>query len=218
MSHKVIIFGTSTFAEVVTYYLDQSPEHEVVAFTGTSPEQKEFLGRPVVDFNQVQDEYPADQYEMFVAVGYRQMNQLRERFYNEAKEKNYKLLTYIHPSVTWWDNVEIGDNCFIFEDNTVQPFVKIGSNVILWSGNHIGHHSVIENHCFISSHVVVSGHCRVGNNSFVGVNSSFRDGIHIAEHNLIGAGAIMMKNTEPKQVFVPERTPVYSKSTDEINF
>ena len=52
-----------------------------------------------------------------------------------------------------------GDNCFILEDNTVQPFVTIGNNVTLWSGNHIGHDSVIEDDCFISSHVVVSGTC-----------------------------------------------------------
>ena len=55
-----------------------------------------------------------------------------------------------------------GDNCFILEDNTVQPFVRIGSNVTLWSGNHIGHDSTIGDHCFISSHVVVSGHVDIG--------------------------------------------------------
>ena len=54
----------------------------------------------------------------------------------------------------------MGDNCFIFEDNTVQPFVTLGNNLVLWSGNHIGHHSTLRDHCFISSHVVISGFCR----------------------------------------------------------
>ena len=218
MKTKVVIFGTSTMAEVITYYLEQSTDYDVVAYTSTNVDSNEFLGRPVVEFQSIEQQYSPGEHEMFIAVGYRKMNQLREKFYHEAKNKNYKLLTYIHPSVTWWDNVEIGDNCFIFEDNTVQPFVKIGNNVILWSGKHIGHHSKVDDHCFISSHVVVSGHCHIGKNCFIGVNASLRDGISIAEQNLVGAGAIIMKNTEPKQVFVPERTPTYSKSSDEINF
>ena len=48
----------------------------------------------------------------------------------------------------------IGENTFIFEANVVQPGVTVGDNVVLWSGNHIGHDSVIEDHCFIASHAV----------------------------------------------------------------
>ena len=81
-----------------------------------------------------------------------------------------------------------GDNCFILEDNTVQPFVTIGNNVTLWSGNHIGHDSVIEDHCFLTSHVVVSGNVRVRPYCFIGVNATLRNSIKIAPATLVGAG------------------------------
>ena len=32
---------------------------------------------------------------------------------------------------------------------------------MLWSGNHIGHHTTIDDHCFITSHVVISGNVNV---------------------------------------------------------
>ena len=65
----------------------------------------------------------------------------------------------------------VGENSFILEANTLQPFVNIGNDVVLWSGNHIGHHSIISDHVFFTSHVVLSGNCVVGSNCFLGVNS-----------------------------------------------
>ena len=50
----------------------------------------------------------------------------------------YHLLTFVHPSVSIFDSTQIGQNCFIFVDNTIQPYTKIGNNTILWSGNHVG--------------------------------------------------------------------------------
>ena len=88
---------------------------------------------------------------MFIAMGYKRLNRLRTKFFDSAEEKGYDLISYVSSKAFIWRNVEIGKNCFIFEDNTIQPFVNIGNNVTLWSGNHIGHHSIIEKNCFISS-------------------------------------------------------------------
>ncbi len=102
---------------------------------------------------------------MFVAVGYKQLNRVRAEVYRAAKKKNYRLATYVSSKAVYFGDVNCGDNCFILEANVIQPFVTIGNNVILWSGNHIGHDVVIEDHCFVSSHVVLSGHVRVGEHS-----------------------------------------------------
>jgi UDP-3-O-[3-hydroxymyristoyl] glucosamine N-acyltransferase len=110
----------------------------------------------------------------------------------------------------------VGDNCFILEDNTIQPFVRIGSNITLWSGNHIGHDSTIEDHCFITSHVVVSGNCTVGAYSFIGVNATLRNSIRVAENSLIAAGAVVMQDTVEKGVYLPQRAKLISKTSDEI--
>lgn len=215
---KIVIFGTGTFSDVVRYYLDNDNRYNVVAFTSSNAEMETYGGLPHVSFEDVKTHYPPSDYSMFVAVGYRKMNSLRERFYLEAKDLGYELITYVHSSVVRWPNVKFGDNCFVFEDNTIQPFATIGNNVILWSGNHIGHHASVGDHTFISSHVVVSGQVKIGKNCFIGVNTSIRDGIEIADRNLIGAGAIIMKNTKENQAYVPQRTEPYIKNVDQIDF
>lgn len=218
MTTKVVIFGTASFAELVHAYLSRDDRYEVVAFTAHRDQigDARFCGLPVVAFEDVAQLHPPASHQMFVAVGYRKVNQIRAAIYHEAKAKGYTLLTYVSPRCT---NLaaSIGDNCFVFEDNTLQPFVHVGNNVILWSGNHIGHHSVIGDHCYVTSHVVVSGHCRIGPYCFLGVNATLRDSLTIGESCVIGAGALIMKDAQPKQVFLGERTKPFAKSSDDIN-
>ena len=128
---------------------------------------------------------------MFVALSYARMNRVRAAKYQQMKALGYELVSYVSSRCSFLSQHPPGDNCFILEDNTVQPFVRIGSNVTLWSGNHIGHDSTIGDHCFISSHVVVSGHVQVAQGCFIGVNATLRDSISIAEYTLIGAGALV---------------------------
>ena len=143
---------------------------------------------------------------MLVAVGYRRLNRAREAVYLECKNRGYEMIRYVSSRATTCGTVEIGDNCFILEQNVLQPFVTIGNNVILWSGNHVGHHVRIEDHCFVASHAVLSGRAAVGRYSFVGVNATVAEGVTIAERNIIGAGALITRDTEPNQVYQPERT------------
>jgi len=200
---KAILFGTSGQAEVMDYLLTIDSEYEVVAFTSTSDfiKVERVYGRPLVAFENIEEKYPVDEFEMHIAIGYHDRNKTRERFYKIAKNKGYKLLTYISSKSTNYAK-HIGDNCFIFEDNTIQPFVEIGNNCILWSGNHVGHHSKIEDNVFVSSHVVISGHCKIGSHSFLGVNSTIRDGITIAKDNLLGAGCLIIKDTLENKTYV----------------
>jgi len=218
--NKVVIFGNSLFSEVVYTYLTHESDYEVEAFTADSKyiSKPTFLGLPIKPFKSIEKYYPAENYSMFIAMGYKKLNKRRASIYEKAKKKGYDLITYIHPKVKIWPNNTIGENSFIFEDNTIQPYVRIGSNTILWSGNHIGHHSSIGNHCFISSHVVVSGNCKVGDYSFLGVNSTLRDSVSIGKSCIIGAGALIMKSTKDNELYVEKRTKPNARKTNEIDF
>ena len=153
---------------------------------------------------------------MFIAISYTNLNKIRETKYNEAKQKGYTLVSYISSKCSYLSQYACGDNCFIFEDNTIQPFVKIGNNITLWSGNHIGHHSTIHDHNFISSHVVVSGHCIINSNSFIGVNSTIGHQVEIGRENIIGAGSIITKRTNDFEVYVPAKSIKLEKSSSVI--
>ena len=191
MARNLIIFGTGKFAEVACTYFDEYSDYNIAGFFAKDAEYFEkprVLGKPVCTFEELHDEFPPHELDIFVAIGYKNMNNLRKVAYEKISKLGYTFASFVHPNVHIWDDRAIGNNVFIFEDNTIQPFVTIGNNSVLWSGNHIGHHSTIKNHCFISSHVVVSGNCQVGNNVFMGVNSSTHDDIVLGDYTMVGAG------------------------------
>jgi sugar O-acyltransferase (sialic acid O-acetyltransferase NeuD family) len=200
---KLVLLGDSAFAEIAYEYFSFDSEYQVVGFSVESAylRKNTLFGLPIVPFEAIVQHFPPDEVEFYGALVYSQLNRLRARLYQEAKKKGYRPASYISSRAFVWRNVQVGEHCFIFEDNTIQPFVSIGNNVVLWSGNHIGHHSHIQDHCFISSHVVISGFCNIGSNTFMGVNSTVANNLTIGEDNWIGPGAIIMHHTEPNVFF-----------------
>lgn len=207
---KLIIVGASAFAEIAYEYFDADSSYEVVAFAVEAAFLKETSknGLPLVAFENMEQYFAPCEYDVFVAATYTQLNRLRTRLANQAKSKGYALASYVSSCAFVWRNVSLGEHCFIFEDNTVQPFVKIGRNVVLWSGNHIGHHSVVGDNCFISSQVVISGFCEIGANSFLGVNATLANNLIIGKDNWIGPGITLTQNTEAAALYgVENQTP-----------
>jgi sugar O-acyltransferase (sialic acid O-acetyltransferase NeuD family) len=215
---RVVVFGDGQVATLAHFYLTHDSPHEVVAFTVDADRIKDasFLGQPVVSFQDVGALYPADRFSMFIAVGYPRVNKVREEKYERAKEMGYDLISYISTKSTIWPDAVIGDNCFVMEGNVIQPFVEIGNDVVIWAGCHIGHHTVIMDHCFVSSHTVIAGNVTVEPNCFFGVNSSIRNGITIARESVIGAGAVIMKDTEERGVYIAPAPQLLSMSSDRL--
>jgi sugar O-acyltransferase (sialic acid O-acetyltransferase NeuD family) len=218
---KVIIFGVKDFASLAHYYLRQDSPHEVVAFTvhrAFLPEEGTFEGLPVVAMEELPERYPPAAYQAFAPMSHKGMNSARANVYREFKERGYPLISYISSHATCLNGREIGENCFILEDNTIQPFVQIGNNVVLWSGNHIGHHSQLKDHVFVTSHVVISGHCVIDPYCFLGVNATLRDQVHLGEGTLVGMGAAIMKSTEPWSLYKADGTKPARISSKDIDF
>lgn len=215
---KVIIFGHGQMAELAHIYLEDDSPFEVVAFCVDSDqiEEKTFRGLPVLAFEDVSTTHPPDEHGMFIPIGARELNRLRAEKYYQAKEKGYTLISYVSSRATVCREVTIGENCFILENNIIQPFARIGNSVMLWSGNHIGHHSTIMDHCFLASQVVISGRVTVEPYCYLGVNATVRDDIHIKESCVIGAGALVLKDTKKKQVFMEMPTKPYPFSSDSV--
>lgn len=212
---KGVILGTGGFAEVVDVYLTHDSPYEIVGFTATGDVEAdaEFRGRPFVALDSLSKMFPPDECEIFVAIGYRKLNEIRLNVMEEVKDRGYKLLSYVSSKSSHWvgvpDGTTIGENVFVFEDNTLQPFVSVGDGTILWSGNHIGHHSKIGRGCFISSHVVVSGHCRVGDQTFIGVNATISEGVEIGARNLVGPGTLIQQNSADDAAYLAQRTEAH---------
>jgi sugar O-acyltransferase (sialic acid O-acetyltransferase NeuD family) len=211
MAKKVVIFGTEKMAQLAHFYLTKDSPYEVAAFTVDEKyiTGKCFINLPVVSFETVERAYPPDEYSMFVAVGYKRLNTLRAAKYAEAKEKGYKFISYVSSKATHWGDTEIGENSLILENQVIQPFVKVGNDVVIWSGNHFGHDVVIGDHCFIASHAVICGGVKIEPYCFIGVNATIRDDVTIGRECIIGAGALILKETKDREVYIAKQTELF---------
>lgn len=199
----LVIVGNGEIAEMACEYFTYDSDRDVAAFAIGADYIKAsaLYDRPVVPLDELASTYPPDLYDAFVAIGDGQLNRLRRRHVEGCKAMGYGLASYVSSKAFVWRNVEIGENCFILEHNVLQPFTTIGDNVTLWSGNHVGHRSVIEEDVFMSSHVVVSGFCRIGARSFLGVNAALAHQVQVAADNFIAMGAVITASTEPDSIY-----------------
>jgi sugar O-acyltransferase (sialic acid O-acetyltransferase NeuD family) len=214
-NRKLVIVGDSAFAEIAYEYFTYDSTYEVVGFSVERAylKRESLFGLPLVPFEELEEIFRPQEHHVFAALVYTQLNRLRTRLAGEAKRKGFALASYVSTRAFLWRNVEVGEHCFIFEDNTVQPFVRLGNNVVLWSGNHIGHHSTIGDNCFISSHVVISGFVEVGENCFLGVNSTIVNNVRVGRDCWLGPGTTVLKDTPAAAFYKPNRSEPGSTST-----
>ena len=205
---EIVIFGLGELAQIANYYFKIDSNFKVVAFTVDREfiNDSHFEGLPLIPFDELLSKYPPSKFKLFIAVGYTDLNRIREKKYNETKKMGYELVSYISSKCTYLTQYQHGENCFIAEHNSIHPFVKIGNNVILWTGNTIAHHSIIHDHNYLSGHIVVAGQCVLNSNSFFGINAMIGNQVEIGGENIIGAGSIILKNTGFGEVYVPVKS------------
>lgn len=219
MSKPLVIFGNAEIAELARFYFDNDSEYRVVAFTvdDSFAVGNSFQGLPLVLFSEVRKKFPPAEYEMHVALSYARLNRLRQEKYEQARAAGYHLASYVCSRSVVWSDLSIGDNCFILENQTIQPGVRIGNNVMIWSGNHLGHGTQIDDHVYIASHVVISGHCKIGARSFLGVNATLRDFCTVGKDCFVAMGADVARDMPDGGVALSTPAEVYEADDRRAN-
>jgi sugar O-acyltransferase (sialic acid O-acetyltransferase NeuD family) len=199
----VVIFGVGQWADLAHFYLTHDSPHDVVGFTldAEYKDSDEHNGLPLCAFEDVQQVHPPSEVSLFIPISFKKVNRVRAERFAAAKEMGYDLVSYVSSKATTWPGFTCGENCFIFEDNTIQPFVEIGDDVVMWSGNHIAHHTKIGDHVMFTSHVVLAGGCTVGDYCFFGANATVRGETVVGEATVVGMGVAITADTEPFSVY-----------------
>jgi sugar O-acyltransferase (sialic acid O-acetyltransferase NeuD family) len=206
MNKNLILFGVGKIAEVVFYYCQRECGFKVEAFCVDEKYKtdKTFKGLPVVTFNEVQKFFPPSEFDMFIAVGYQDMNSLREKKCMEAIEKGYSLASVISPKTNLPENVTSGWNCFIMPPSFIHPCVKIKNNVFIFNGALVAHHSIIEDNCWLTSGCNISGNVQIGANTFIAVNATIGHSVNIGKKCFLGANTLVVKDLEDEKVVIQE--------------
>ncbi|MBU3635533.1 acetyltransferase [Polynucleobacter sp. es-GGE-1] len=206
MNKPVLIFGSAEMADMAHFYFSNDSHKVVHGFCVDDNylTNSSLNGLPIIPFSDAVNKFPPSEFDFHVALSYKGLNQLREKKYKQVKSAGYSLISYVSTKSCVWGNIIMGDNCFILENQVIQPNVIIGNNVMVWSGNHIGHGTTLEDHCYLSSGIIISGHCRIGARTFVGVSSSIKDFTKIAEDCFIGMGSVITKDMSAGSVSIAE--------------
>ena len=215
MKKKLILFGNGEIGQMAHYYFTHDSEYEVIAFSADDNFVKDdtFLGLPLIPFSELKEKYPSDKFFAHVSMSFSNLNQTRAEKYYQLKNAGYTLVNYVCSKSVTWPDLEIGDNCFILENQTIQPTVRIGNNVMIWSGNHIGHRSSIGDHTYVSSHVCICGFVNIGKYCFLGVNSSIRDFSKVGDSVFVAMDASIQKNIDSGSVILAEGGEIYPKDS-----
>lgn len=204
---NLYIFGADQFASLVRSYFEKQGRFQVRAFCVDDEfvSASYFEGIEVVPFSEISKRPGLPESFFYSAIGYSSMNQNRVDSVERMKSLGLRPASFVseHSTILTSQRLESLEHLFIMEGNIIQEGAVLSNNVVLWSGNHIGHHSSVGEGTFVSSHVVVSGNVSIGRQCFLGVNSTLVDGISLGEKTYVAAGAVVTHDTMEKSLIHP---------------
>lgn len=208
---QLVIFGAGKIAEVLYEYLRRDSDYEIAAFTceAAYAGSGECCGLPLVPFDDVARLFPPDRYEMHIAVGYHQLNRLRERLFSEAKAKGYRLASFISSRSWPGRDAKVGENCFVADGVSIEPGAGVGDNVSLWSNVVVGHHAQIGNHCWLAAGTVIGGGAVVEDHCFLALNVTVGNEVTVGADSILGARTLITKTLASKSVVVERDTELF---------
>jgi sugar O-acyltransferase (sialic acid O-acetyltransferase NeuD family) len=212
-----VIFGTGKIADVVVSHMIRDGSHDIIGFTCDDQwvSSSTHKNRPLIPFTHILDHFPPSDVEILVAIGYQDLNAIREQVLHKTKELGYKLTSYVSRLAGTGDWYSIGENSVILDGVGIQPGTRIGSNVFVWNNSLIGHHSEIQDHCWLAAGTTIGGSANVGKGSFIGLNSTIGNDVALGERCFVGAGTCIFKSAPERTVFITPGTQPYRLNSDD---
>jgi sugar O-acyltransferase (sialic acid O-acetyltransferase NeuD family) len=197
---RTVIYGNGAMARVLFSYARHSMDIAGFTVDDTFCTADHFCGLPLAPFSNVEARFDPAHYDMIIAVGFIDMNQLRERKLHEAACRGYRFARYVHASVMLHDAVTIGDNTIILDHVSIHPGCHIGRGTFISSNVNIGHDCDIGDGNWINSGVAIAGGCRIGRGCVFGVNASVAHTIQVGERNFVAANTLINRATQDDEV------------------
>lgn len=115
------------------------------------------------------------------------------------------------------ENVEISANCSIARGSLSNTI--IGKGTKLDALVHIAHNVKIGNNCELTAGTIIGGSTTVGDSTWTGLNSTLKDNIKVGNNVIIGAGAMVIRDVEDKDIVagVPAKS-IKNKTNTNLTF
>jgi len=181
----VVLFGTTMLSRLVAHYLRQAGR-TIAAYTVDLPLSDSHEGLDLVAFDDLADRYPPSTHDLFVAVGNRDLNAVRDHTMDRAKKCGYDLASYVHPTAFVDESVSIGENCLILEACSLGPFSLVEDGALLFAGALVNHDCTIGRCAYLSA-ATLGGFVHVGPRTFLGIRAAVHDCVTIGSDCLVNA-------------------------------
>lgn len=198
---RSVIIGAGTYGEVYLAYLQEAGV-DIVGFLDDDPK---FVGAnvngvPVLGgislMAEIKQSFGVE--AVYCPLG---NNKLRVKFLSMAKEYGLQTPNYIHPSVNISPNVTIGEGVYILLGTSIMPHTIIKNYVMISMNVSLAHHNVLEEGVFLSTGCNFGASIHAHKYAYCGIASTIMTGLHeLGEDCMIGAGAVVIRDVEPKAV------------------
>jgi acetyltransferase EpsM len=197
--NQVIIIGAGGHAQVVADILQVEGNSIPLGYLDDNPNLlgHSYLGLPVLGNMETISEIEHDR--IIIAIG---DNARRKQIFESLKQQGEQFATAIHPTAIIAPSAKIGMGTMICAGAIVNPEASIGDNVILNTGSTIDHHNQIEDHVHIAPGVHLGGTVTVREGAFIGIGAKVIPQREIGCWSIVGAGAAIVNDIEPKSLYV----------------
>lgn len=108
----------------------------------------------------------------------------------------------IHPTVESMYSKISPEGCVLSKDVFIGAGSEIGDSCCLRNTVFVGNENIIGNHVFISDQSVLLGYVKLEDLVYIGAHVTVLPRLVIKEGCLLGAGAVVTKDTEAKKVYI----------------
>ena len=200
---KLIIYGDSSFSQMLAHYFQTDSHYRVVAFCVDKAfrTQEEINGLPVVNLENIENIYSPETHSIFSAIGYKSVR-THKILFEKISQLSYPIATYIsnHAMVDSTCNIDV--NCLILPGVILEPHTIVDANCYINSGAIVCHHSYIKAHSILAAGSLVGGYTTIGESSLIGFKATVAELLEVGDETLLGAGSLLLDNTQSHTMYV----------------
>ena len=212
---NLIIYGDSSYAEMIAHYFQTDSEYQVVAFcVDRDYKTREKIGDlPVVILEDIENYYSPKEHHIFAAIGYKSVRTHKSLF-EKIAGLSFPVASYISSKAIVDLSSKIGMNCLILPGVILEPNTIIEENCFINSGAIVCHNSLIKAHSILASGSLIGGYTTIGESSLIGFNATVAELLHVGTETLLGAGSLLLQNTEDHTMYVGTPAKAVRKHID----
>ncbi len=132
------------------------------------------------------------------SIAHPKNRELRRTIFERVTKHGLKFATLIHPNVTIFEDVEIGEGSVIRANSLLGSGAKLGKNVSVSTGCMVNHEVIVGDHTTMSSGVVIASGVYIGTDVYIGCGVRTAHDIKIESDIVIGVGAAVISNIDNK--------------------